>query len=225
MSLRKALIVEDRPEVIFALRPVLCALQFEVDSARTLVSAIRKIETFSYDIIVLDRSLPDGDGLDLLSILDDFSNQTRTIVVSGYGSPEQRVLGLRKGADDYLAKPFSTEELAARIQALMKRSKRLASGLQAITKNAKYDYEHHRLHFSQDCRQLTSGEAKLFELFLRHPLHQLTREIISTRLWNAEEYPTATAVDVAMKRLRDRLLGSPLHIETVRKIGYTLKDS
>ncbi len=222
-TIHRALIVEDHPQITYTVKPVLHALAFEVDAVRTLSSASKKLAQHTYDLVILDRSLPDGDGLDLFTSVEDMCVHTRTLVVSARATSEQRAFGLLKGADDYLTKPFSSAELSARVQSLMKRSKDLCTGLRHIFYDVRYDYEQHRLYFSQEYRQLTPGEAKLFELFLRHPSLHLTREAIATHLWPADLYPTSTAVDVCIKRLRDRLIRTALCIVTVRRTGYVLE--
>lgn len=222
-TIHRALIVEDHPQITYTVKPILRSLAFEVDAVRTLSSASRKLSQRTYDLVILDRSLPDGDGLDLFTSVEDMSIHTRTLVVSARATSEQRAFGLLKGADDYLTKPFSSAELSARVQSLMKRSKDLCTGIRHIFYDVQYDYEQHRLSFSREYRQLTPSEAKLFELFLRHPSLHLTREAIATHLWPAEQYPTSTAVDVCIKRLRDRLIHTVLCIVTVRRTGYVLQ--
>ncbi len=222
-TIHRALIVEDHPQITYTVKPILRSLAFEVDAVRTLSSALKKLSQHTYDLIILDRSLPDGDGLDLFTSVEDMCTHTRTLVVSGRSTSEQRAFGLLKGADDYLTKPFSSAELSARVQSLMKRSKDLCTDIRHIFYDVRYDFEQHRLHFSHEYRQLTPGEAKLFELFLRHPSLHLTREAIATHLWPADLYPTSTAVDVCIKRLRDRLTSTALCIVTVRRTGYVLQ--
>ena len=222
-TIRRALIVEDHPQVTYTVKPILLALEFEVDAVRTLFSASKKLSQHTYDLVILDRSLPDGDGLDLFTSVEDMCTHTRTLVVSAKASSEQRTFGLLQGADDYLSKPFSSAELSARVQSLMKRSKDLCTDVRHIFYDIRYDYEQHRLYFSHGYRQLTPGEAKLLELFLRHPSLHLTREAIATHLWPSDLYPTSTAVDVCIKRLRDRLISTALCIVTVRRTGYVLQ--
>ncbi len=222
-TIHKALIIEDNPQITYTVKPILRALAFEVDSVRTLFSASQKLSRYTYDLVILDRSLPDGDGLDLFSSVEDMCLQTRTLVVSAYSTSEQRAFGLLKGADDYLTKPFSSAELSARVQSLMKRSKDLCTGIRRIFRTVRYDFEQRRIYFSKEYKQFTPSEAKLFELFLRHPSMHLVREAIETHLWPADLYPTSTAVDVCIKRLRDRLCNSPLTIITVRRTGYVLQ--
>lgn len=222
-TIHRALIVEDHPQITYTVKPILRSLAFEVDAVRTLFSASRKLSQHTYDLVVLDRSLPDGDGLDLFTSVEDMCTHTRTLVISARSTSEQRVFGLLKGADDYLTKPFSSAEFSARVQSLMKRSKDLCTGVRHIFFDVRYDYEQHRVYFFQEYRQLTPGEAKLFELFLRHPSMHLTREAIATHLWPADLYPTSTAVDVCIKRLRDRITSTALCIITVRRTGYMLQ--
>lgn len=222
-TIHRALIVEDHPQITYTVKPILRALAFEVDAVRTLSSASQKLSRYTYDLVILDRSLPDGDGLDLFTSMEDLCSQTRTLIVSAASTSEQRAFGLLKGADDYLTKPFSSAELSARVQSLMKRSKDLCTGIRHIFRNVRYDYDQRRIYFCKEYTQLTPGEAKLLELFLRHPSMHLAREAIETHLWPAEQYPTSTAVDVCIKRLRDRLSKTPLTIFTVRRTGYMLQ--
>jgi two-component system OmpR family response regulator len=161
--------------------------------------------------------------LDLFSTIEGVESNARILVVSACASSEDRTLGLLRGADDYLSKPFASAELSARIQSLMKRTKDLCIGVREIHPGMLYDFSQHRLHNGEDERQLTPGEARLFELFLRHKLHQLSRKVIETCMWTSDQYPTSTAVDVCVKRLRDRMHNLPITIKTVRGTGYALR--
>jgi len=117
----RILLVEDEPEMVSALRAALKRHDMVVDHAGTLLEAEGFVAVDSYDAILLDRQLPDGDGLSLVPRLRSAANTTPVLVLTARGDTSDKVDGLDMGADDYLAKPFAFEELLARLRALLRR--------------------------------------------------------------------------------------------------------
>lgn len=222
MRKQKVLIIEDHPQVVYTVRPALRAIFFQVEHTQTIQKAMQKLSSDSYDLIILDRNLPDGDGIELLADIQEVARGTRIMMLSERGSVDQRVLGLQRGADDYLPKPFSLDEFRVRIESLMRRSKRIDVNDISLIGPVTYDASHYCLKLHATEQSLTVMEAKLFELFLRHPFYRVTRERIVSHLWSVDQFPTTTAVDVCVRRLRTKLQAFPLKIVTLRNVGYAL---
>ena len=189
----------------------------------SLKSAEQKIEQTRYDLIVLDRSLPDGDSLDLLDLIESYSNDTKVLVLSAISTADQRTRGLQLGADDYLAKPFHLPELRARCVRLLSRSKRLQASRVHISHLLSYDTMQKVLFWKKKKRKFTHREAELFELFLRNIQHTITSEYLLNHLWTIEKTPTLAALHVRIRRLRTELRTVPLEIVSMYGIGYALR--
>ncbi|HZZ98934.1 MAG TPA: response regulator transcription factor [Candidatus Saccharimonadia bacterium] len=221
MKPQRALIVEDHPQVASILRPLLQSCSLNVDYAIRCDDALRFLQTQNYALVVLDRNLPDGDGLDVLKAMREQNLHCRVIILSERGRVEERIRGLNRGADDYLPKPFASEEFRARVQALLRREKRPMSPelefgpcLLAIGEQ--------QLVYGPDRIQLSKHEAQLFELLIRHPRHTATRDRIATSLWSSEHYPTDASIDSFMKRVRRKLTNTPVRLRTRYNLGYEL---
>lgn len=221
MNVQRALIVEDYPQVIFTLRPLLRTRHFLVDSAGTMSSAVRKIHQRTYDLVILDRNLPDGDGVELLQTIDEQSLDTKTLILSERGLVHDRVAGLRSGADDYLPKPFSDDEFIERVNAVMRRAKKLTTKRLEIGSCALYLGEA-LLEYEGEKIKLSSKEAKMVDLLARHPMHILNKERMATTLWTVDKYPSSSSLDTFIKRLRSKLSSTPLRISTRYNLGYEL---
>lgn len=221
MNFQRALVVEDYPQAVFVLRPLLRSCNFLTDHARTVDAAVTKLHHTNYDLVILDRNLPDGDGIELLSVIEEQSLDTKTLVLSERGRVEERVDGLQKGADDYLPKPFSSEEFIARVYAIMRRARKLTFAETQIGPCALSVHEA-LLEYNTQTIQLSKKEAKIIDLFARHPKHVLQRERIATSLWTVDKYPSTSSIDTFMKRLRNKLSSTPLQIRTRYNLGYEL---
>lgn len=177
----------------------------------------------TFDAIVLDLNLPDGDGLDLVRAWRARGLSGAVIVVSARGSSDDRIKGLNLGADDYLPKPFSVGELVARLRAVSRRhaptrTLRLGHGPLSIDLVARV--------VSVDGKplDLTGREYELVELFLRNPRRVLTRSQIQESIWRTGSELENNILDVYISRLRQKIefvSGRPL-IRTIRGVGYQL---
>jgi len=223
MHEQRALIVEDHPQVTYTVRPLLTELGLLVDAAKNLKIAEAKLEKKKYDLIILDRTLPDGDSFDLLKRIEDSTTDTKVLILSASSTPDQRVRGLQLGADDYLAKPFYPPELRARCMRLLMRSKRIPVIKVRISKHLVYDPIQQVLWWKKKKRRFTHREADLLQLFLKHLRRTIKNEYLLDHMWSIEKSPTLAAVHVRVARLRSHLKGMPLEIHSVYGIGYVMK--
>ncbi len=220
----KVLIVEDERKLG---QFILKGLQESAYTARLVGSCTAAEDALAeshYDAIVLDLGLPDGSGLDLLRRWRQAGFLEPVLILSARGQVEDRIAGLNLGADDYLPKPFSFDELLARLRSLLRREGR--------PKQTRYD--HAGIAMDLLSRRVTAGGAKidltgrefaLLELLLANPGRVLTRTQIAERIWDAHFDSETNLIDVYVKRLRTKLPtdvnGDPL-IRTVRGVGYML---
>ena len=176
-----------------------------------------------YDVIVLDLSLPDGDGLDLLRRWRQSGFKEPVLILSARDSVEDRVKGLDVGADDYLPKPFSLEELLARVRSLVRRQ---SSVKQVVLEHEgiRLDLLSHTVQVDNQPVDLTSREYALLEVFMQHQGRILPRTLIAEKVWASHYDVDTNLLDVYMSRLRGKLeaLHHKPYFKTVRGVGYQL---
>jgi DNA-binding response OmpR family regulator len=220
----KILLVEDEPKLAALIRRVLTAERHVVDAAPDGASAIALATAGEYDVAVVDRMLPDIDGLAVIRVLRSKGIQTPVLMLTALGSVEQRVSGLDAGADDYLPKPFAFTELLARIRALGRRD-----GSPAETRftvgDIELDEARHTVRVGDHAIELSAREFALLGFLIRHPGQVLTRQQILDGVWGAEPDVYSNVVDVYVHYLRRKLgeLGRARRLRTVRGVGYSLK--
>ena len=178
-----------------------------------------------WDIIVMDRMLPGRiDGLSIVEKLRALGKQTPVIIVSALTNIDQRVSGLRGGADDYLSKPFAFSELLARMEALLRRAVPGQDGTQLQVADLKLDLR--TLRVTRDGRviALQPREYRLLEYLMRHEGQVVTRTMLLEAVWDYHFDPQTNVIDVQISRLRTKIDKdfSPLLIHTLRGIGYRL---
>ena len=220
------LLIEDEPGIVDFVKRGLAAEGFAVESALDGIEGERRALTESFDLIVLDLMLPGRDGLQILHSLRQAKMTVPVIVLTARGEIEDRVGGLDAGAVDYLVKPFSLAELAARIRAQL----RLAA--QAPTTTLRVgDIEvsllTREVHRAGEQVRLSSTELDLLVHLMRHSGQVLTREEILSTVWGYRHDPQTNVVDVYIGYLRRKLgtLENPAPILTVRSVGYRLDDA
>jgi DNA-binding response OmpR family regulator len=216
------LVVDDEPGILDVLTLGLQGDGFVVETARDVGAGLRAFETSSPDLVVLDVGLPGGDGFALLERIREQSD-VPVVMLTARGDVKDRVRGLELGADDYVPKPFSLDELAARIRAHLRRRERdrsdrppephLQSG------DIEMDVPAHDVSRAGRRLDLTTREFDLLELLLRHPGETLAKPVILETLWGYAYDPNLVEVYVGYLR---RKLGDPPVIETVRGVGYRL---
>lgn len=219
----KVLIVEDQQPLSEALRQGLSERSYTVLTARTCGEARDRLCESAYDLIILDLGLPDGDGLDLLREWRQNGFKEPVLVLSARDSVRDRVVGLDRGADDYLSKPFSMEELLARVRSQLRRQSEVKETV--LTHGGlRLDLLSQTVHLHGLPIELTRREFALLEIFMHHPGRILTRTLISEKIWDSHFEVDTNLLDVYMSRLRAKLekpAEQPL-FRTVRGVGYQL---
>lgn len=178
-----------------------------------------------WDCIILDRMLPGLDGAALVSEVRRVGVTTPVLMLSARGAVDDRVEGLEAGADDYLIKPFAFEELLARIRVQLRRQRAEPAAMLRFGPLS-IDTGAHEVHIGERRIELTAKEYDLLELFLRHPNHVLTREVIFDRVWGYDFGGESNIIEVYVRYLRQKLeaAGEPRLIHTLRGVGYILRE-
>lgn len=222
----RILIVEDDEKMALSLQRSLEKEGFAVDWINDGVKAEQRITLYQheYDLVVLDLMLPSVSGLDICRSIRAKNISTPVLVLTARDMIEDKVTLLESGADDYLVKPFSLDELVARIKALLRRPNEAIPIVVKIG-NLQLDTRTRRVYLGKRQLGLTAKEYALLEYLMRHPDQVLDREQISEHLWGFEFDSFSNVVDVHIKNLRRKLNGRRKQdvIETVRGMGYRLR--
>ncbi|MBW4621713.1 MAG: response regulator [Cyanosarcina radialis HA8281-LM2] len=220
----KFLVVEDDEFTAQTITSILTNQNYVVEVASDGESAWDLVETFDYDLIILDLILPKLDGISLCHQIRSKGLKTPILLLSGRDSSHDKAIGLDAGADDYLVKPFDSEELVARVRALLRRGG-LASQPVLAWGELKLDPSSCEATYAQKPLALTPKEYALLELFLRNSNRVFSCGTILDHLWSYEDTPGEEAVRTHIKGLRQKLkaAGKSDLIETVYGIGYRLK--
>lgn len=180
-------------------------------------------------VVVLDLMLPDMDGYEIYRALarNPRASSTAVIMLTARGDESDRVSGLELGADDYIVKPFSPKELAARVKAVLRRTggpRRPGSTRVRIGSDLALDLETMEVTAAGEKLLLTTTEFKIMELLVSRPGWVFSREKILDHLWGDEKTVTERSVDVHIKHLRDKLGGAGRHITNIRGVGYKVVE-
>lgn len=219
----KILVVEDERKVGGFVAQALAEQAYATRVVGSCAAARDALAEGPCDAVVLDLGLPDGDGLDLLAEWRAAGFNEPVLILSARDAVADRIAGLNRGADDYLPKPFSVDELVARVRSLLRRH----AGAKATVLNhrgLRLDLLARELRVDGRAVELTSREFALAELFLQNPGRVLTRTLISEKVWEASYDLETNLIDVYVRRLRAKLEspGQPPLIRTVRGTGYQL---
>ena len=219
----RILLVEDEPEMVSALREALVQHKILLDHAATLAMGASMAQLYAYDLLLLDRQLPDGDGLALIRRLRTQGNPVPILVLTAKGGIGDRVDGLDQGADDYLAKPFAIEELLARLRALVRRPGNLQSDMVHVGSLA-YDHVNHEACVRGQPLELTRREVLVLEALLRRVGRMVSRASLMQSVFAMDDEVQPNALDTQISRLRRKLaeVDSGLVIHGVRGLGYYL---
>lgn len=213
----KVLVVEDEHLIAQSLKKGLEQEKYTVDIAYTGTNGYDLASTQDYDVILLDLMLPGIDGLTICKKLRENRNHTPVLMLTAKTQIEDKITGFNSGADDYLGKPFSFEELLARIRALTRRPKDIATHIITV-KNLSLDTNSFKVILNKKEIKLSSREFTLLEYLMRNAGIIQTKEKIISRLWNYDNDILPNTVEVYIRNLRQKIGRS--YIETLRGFGY-----
>lgn len=215
----KIMLVEDSNNLRFVLRDYFEILDYEVVDFGDGVSASKAFNSGQFDICLIDVMMPDKDGFTLMQEIRKVDPDVPVIFLTAKSSKEDKIKGFKLGADDYITKPFSTEELALRIEAILRRTKRSKREDKNLYEERVYkfgdfvfNYSAMQLIHPTKTRTLTRKEAELLKLLCEHQNKLLPREVILKEIWGDEDYSIGRSMDVFLTKLR-----SYINIEKVSK--------
>lgn len=216
------LVVEDEPMLASSLSAHLQAEGFTVDNATTLRAASEAVAATDYDCILLDLGLPDGDGLTLLRDIAAAESDPAVIILTARGETEHRIAGLNRGADDYIAKPFSLLELSARIHAVLRR--RFKVQHEVTIGSMTIDLVAQRVAVEGEEIQLTRNEFNILRYLVVNKNRIVTRIALAEHIWGnrVDERLSLDFLNSHIKNIRRKLAsaGAPDCISTVYGVGY-----
>lgn len=224
----KVLVVDDEPSIAQLLQMALRYDGWDVRVASNGAEAVQLADEFTPDVMVLDIMLPDFDGMQVLSRLRSAGDPVPVLFLTALGSVDDRVKGLTAGGDDYMVKPFSIEELIARLRALVRRSHYFSdSAPNPILRvgDLVLNEDSYEVSRGGEPIELTSTEFELLRFFMRNPNRVLSKMQILDRVWSYDYQGKLTVVELYVSYLRKKIdaHGEPM-IRTVRGAGYVLKD-
>jgi len=222
----RILLVEDDKGIIRFVKKGLLEHSFSVDVATNGEEGVDSTLHRQYDLIILDILLPKLDGKEVLKKIRSMDIQTPVIFLTAKNSEADIVHGLNLGADDYLTKPFSFNELIARIQAILRRGKPISSPSRLQLANLILEPDGHRVYREKFKIELTPKEYALLEFFMRHPGEIVTRTMISEKIFDYHFDTSTNVIDVHVSHLRNKIDKDfePKLLHTLKGVGYVLED-
>lgn len=222
----RVLLVDDEVKLTEALSFMLKKEGYIVDIASDGVNGYEKAETGIYDVIVLDVMLPYKDGLQVLKELRENEIATPIIMLTAKSSVEDKILGLNLGADDYLPKPFSTEELLARINALSRRKDTKIVSNEIKIKNLTLLPSECSVKVGNEVVKLKMKELQIVEMLMNNYNRTITRDQLLDKIWGFEKEVEDNTIEAHVCYLRKKInfKEAGLTLETIRGIGYVLKE-
>jgi len=223
----RVLVVEDERKLAQVLSAALQAEHYEVVVAGTGEDGFYRANAEQFDLVVLDLMLPGRSGLEILQTLRQRRVETPVLILTARDGVEDRVLGLDRGADDYLVKPFALPELLARIRALLRRG-RPSDVLRLKVADLEVDLVSRRVARGDRSIDLTGREFELLEYLVRHQGHLVSRDMLARDVWKEPRRatPLDNVIDVQMTRLRRKVDpdGAARLIHTVRGVGFIVRE-
>ena len=227
----RVLVVEDDPDIAQLVAHYLEKAGFSADLLANGREALATIAARPPDVLVLDLMLPQVDGLEICRVVrgNPATAGIPIIMLTARAEESDRIVGLEIGADDYLAKPFSPNELVARVRALVRRAQRSASPSAARARtnygSIAIDAERHIITDGNTPVTLTAKEFMLLEYFLQHRGRVLSRDVLLTDVWGYRYTGGTRTVDVHIRRLREKLPLLSTALTTVKQFGYKLLET
>ena len=224
----RVLVVDDESNLTELLSMALRYEGWEIKSAGTGSTAVRTAKEFRPDAVVLDMMLPDFDGMEVLRRLRDEDPTVPVLFLTARDAVEDRVAGLTAGGDDYVTKPFSLEEVVARVRALLRRSVAMSedNSSMLVVGDLRLDEDSHEVFRGNDEINLTATEFELLRYLMRNPKRVLSKAQILDRVWHYDFGGQANVVELYISYLRKKIdAGREPMIHTMRGAGYVLKPA
>ena len=221
----KILVIEDEKKMAFFIKRGLEEERYIVETAFDGQTGLEIALHNQFDAIVLDVMLPKRDGFAVLSALRGAGNATPVLMLTARGNTDDRVSGLDLGADDYMAKPFHFEELAARLRSIMRRSSPEKSTKMQCMDLILDTVAHVANRWGKEI-ELTTKEYALLEYLMRNKNRIISRSMITQHVWKHNFDPESNIIDVYIKRVRSKIErpGSPRILQSIRGVGYRMKE-
>src|SRR2546429_7022311 len=217
----RILVIEDEPRILGFLARGLEAEGFAVDGARNGREGLKRAQRDAYDLVLLDLLLPGLDGLSLLHELNRARPELPVMIVSARSDLPTKLRGFGLGAADYLSKPFSFDELIARIRVQLRKAGQGDNGHIVRAGSVALDLARREARVGSIIAQLSDREFRVLHHLVEHPGEVISRERLLSEVWGYHFDPGSNVVDVCIRRLRKKL-GSDAPIETIRHAGYRL---
>jgi two-component system OmpR family response regulator len=224
INMPNVLSIEDDELILEEVVGALSMPGYNVDVARSGRDGIAKVMSQDYDVVTLDRILPDLDGLTIVTSMRNAGIDTPVLLVSSMSDVDERVRGLRAGGDDYLTKPFSPVEMFARVEVLLRRKPLHPTETSLHVGSLELDLVKRQAKLSGKEFELHPTEFRVLEFMMRHPGQLLTRTMILEGVWGCRFDPGTNLIDVYVGRLRKKIESLSQHqlIRTIRGSGYLL---
>lgn len=220
----RVLLVEDEKPLAAALGKIFEKNKILVDVVNDGIEGKMFSENDIYDVIILDIMLPGMTGLEILRSIRESGKNVPILLLTAKDDTKDKVNGLNMGADDYLVKPFITEELIARVRALGRRPWEVYQDNVINYSNIALNINTGELFVDEVLNKLTAKEAQLLEMFIRNPGMTISKEQILDRIWGIESLAMENSVEIYVHYLRKKLDNSHAYIKTIRGLGYVLKE-
>jgi two-component system cell cycle response regulator CtrA len=223
----RILIIEDNTSTSMTISLALKKHGMLTDIAELGQEGLETSSLYDYDLVILDIMLPDANGIDILKQLRHARSSVPVLILSGLGTPEEKIKGLISGADDYLTKPFNADELVARVKAIVRRSQGHAASIIKIG-DLEINLDEHSTYINKKNVNLTLKEQSVLEILALKKGMVVTKEIFFDHLYNGMDEPDFKIIDVFICKLRKKLMessGGKNYIETAWGRGYLMRSS
>lgn len=221
----KLLLVEDEKQLSEALQQILIKNKYTVDAVYNGDEGLDYALTGVYDVIILDIMLPKLNGIEILKMIRKRKISTPVILLTAKGSVEDRILGLDSGADDYLPKPFSPDELLARLRALTRRNGDFINENILEFSDIRLNLSTYDMEVNDNSITLTQKEFEILKYFMQRPKLVVSKDDLITKLWGFDSDIEHNNIEVYISFLRKKLayVESNVKITTIRRVGYRLE--
>ncbi|MDR3430594.1 MAG: response regulator transcription factor [Rouxiella aceris] len=217
-------LIEDHPRLGIMIRQALAAAGIETDIFSNLSAAGYGVKHADYAVLIIDRGLPDGDGLGFLKRLRESGVMTPALILTARDALHDRIEGLESGADDYVTKPFAISELVARVRTLMRRPAVISDLVQSFA-DISVDAQAQTLRCGDQVLLLAPAELQIMLTLLKGGEQTVRHAVLEHQAWGFADAVTPNALEVTVHRLRKKMLavGTRVHITNIRGVGFALR--